>query len=274
MSSLTNGQNDSADKNAPENPKIRMVDPEGRSNTFTTLNPNDNRPEIDDDDETPIDGLLRDHVVVGEKEIFLPREVLLRILSRRRVLNTLQQCKSLANPTDFIDLIRPEDAQIPELDFTQPAKPVRQSYLRTFAVLVLLKEEDKIGRFISDEVSDQILPVHVHIPSGRKNVNICSYKYPNRLLACFNDLPPYKREGFVTQQSQFIVPFFDFNTTQHLPSTTRLPWCPKTEALHVPSQPSSEHYGGYASVARVKIYPECHAFGSTIQKVRSPFSDR
>lgn len=116
---LSTNEDDASFDQKADNPKIRMIDPEGRSITLTNLTPNDYLPTIVENDETPIDGLLREHVVNGEKGPFMPHKLLLQILSRKRVLNKLRECKGLANATSYIDTIRPVHDHLTEIDFTE-----------------------------------------------------------------------------------------------------------------------------------------------------------
>lgn len=225
-----------------------------------------------EDSKTPIEDLLRESIVDdGEKGEFLPHKILLQILSRGRVLAKLESCQKLTNGSQYLDSIRPENDCLTELDFAQPpqnglTQTKTQTYLRTFALLVLLEEEDKISSFINDHVSDQNLPVYINRASGRKNLKICFQKKPGEILGCFDELEPYKKDYFVSRQSAFIVPFFNFNATHYFHDKTTLPWCSRERSSHSVSYPS-HHDGGYASVSQVKIHPYTHSFGDIIQKV-------
>jgi hypothetical protein len=256
-------------------------------------------PIIPDNDETPLDELLRNFKIQDRKQGFWPFQLLLRILSRNRILDELSRYKELKSPGQYVDRIRPENDPLPESE-----EPI---YLRIFALLVLCERGDEIGEFVKERVSDQKLPVCRHEGPRKEKFYLCSKDTPGQLLKPFEKWKTSEREWFETTQWQILVPFFELgpdNRAMHynLDDNAILPWGkknihslissqpsrsdPSNEGLLISSQKSrpnltnessllssptsrsgSLHEGGFADVSCVRIDPLSHRFSDVLKDV-------
>jgi hypothetical protein len=236
-----------------------------RSNTLPMATTGDGLPIIDENDETRLDELLRYHAVVGadnSKNPFWPFKLLCQILKRERILAELKAYK-VENAQTCLDHIRPVDLQL------QDSKA--QSYLKAFAILVLVEKVGDIGEFIREEVSDQKLPVRRYSATRSGKVFLCHKDNPDQPLGCFQGWKDYQRDLFERMQWQFMVPYFELDTEdkakhQNFDNGTILPWCKTDDRLHSSSQPSGQ-MGGFAFVSRIKIDPYSHGFRPILEKV-------
>lgn len=261
-----------ASQNVVSRPDLFIEGELYRSNTIPMAITSNGLPIIDETDETPLDELLRYHAVVGadnSQDGFWSFKLLCQILTRKRILAELEACE-VENAVAYLDLIRPVDLQL------QGSRV--QTYLRTFALLVLVERGGDIGKFIREEVSDQKLPVRRDSATGRGKISLCHKDNPEQPLKCFKDWKTFEREAFESKQWRFLVPYFDLDAGdrakhQNLDSETILPWCKKDDRSHSSSQPSGQE-GGYASVSRIKIDPSSHGFRTVLEKVSQSFHPR
>ena len=261
-----------ASQNVVSRPDLFIEGEPYRSNTFPMMNTSNGLPIIDENDKTPLAELLREHAVVGagnSKDGFWSFKRLCKILTRHRILAELEACE-VENAEAYLDLVRPVDLQL------QGSRA--QTFLRTFALLVLVERVGDIGEFIKEEVSDQKLPVRRHSAMGRGKIILCHKDNPDQFLKCFQNWKHFEREVFESKQWRFLIPYFDLDTDdrakhQNLDSETILPWCKKDDRSHSSSQPSGQE-GGFAFVSRVKIDPSSHGFRTILEKVSQSFHPR
>jgi hypothetical protein len=192
-----------------------------------------------------------------------------KILSKEKIkreLERLQISKEIS-----VDVICSNE---PEMEPSQPQK--RQTYLRVFALLLLVGREGEIVQFIKDGVCDEILPV-VSNQDAQYNLFLSGRGEP---LECFKKWKTHEREYFDQWQYRVSVPFFapwcgpepNEITVPHYTfgDRTILPWCARdtksSSSLH--SGPLIERNGGYGTVHRVRIDPRCHGFQGILEKVR------
>jgi hypothetical protein len=207
--------------------------------------------------------------VDDSKDGFWPFKLLCEILTRERILAELMDYE-VGDAEACRDLVRPVDLSLHGSE--------AQTYLRTFAVLVLVERVDDIDRFIKEEVSDQRLPVCRHSVTGKGKIVLCHKDKPDQPLKCFEKWKFFEREVFESKQWRLLVPYFDLETGdrakhQDLDSETILPWCEKKDRSHSSSQSSGQE-GGFAFVSRVKIDPSSHGFRSILEKVSQSFHPR
>lgn len=198
------------------------------------------------------------------------------ILSRENIKRELERHQ--LSKKISVDDIR---SNKPEMEPPQPRK--EQTYLRVFALLLLLGREDEIIQFVKDGVCDGILPV-VHRQAMRHD--LCLRSAPDKPLGCFKKWRTHEREYFDDWQYRVSVPFF---APQHNPRSnemtaphytfdnrTILPWCARdTKVLSSPhSRPLSERNGGYGTVHRIRMDPRCHGFQEILEKVRETTESR
>ena len=152
-----------------------------------------------------------------------------------------------------------------------------QTYLKVFALLLLVGRGVEIVQFIKEGVCDEILPV-VSNQDAQHNLFLRSGR--GKPLKCFKKWETYQREYFDNWQYRVSVPFFaprcgpepNEITARHYTfgNRTILPWCARdtksSSSLH--SGPLVERNGGYGTVHRVRIDPRCHGFQGILEKVR------
>jgi hypothetical protein len=192
------------------------------------------------------------------------------ILSREKIKRELERHQ--LSKEISVDVIRSNEV---EMEPPQPQKG--QTYLRVFALLLLLGREDEINQFVKDGVCDGILPV---VPGQATEHDLCLKSAPDKPLRCFKKWRTHEREYFDNWQYRVSVPFFapqrgpgpNEMTAPHytFSNQTVLPWCTRdTKAPSSPhSKPLSERQGGYGTVHRVKMNPRCHGFQEILEKVR------
>jgi len=234
----------------------------------------------DDDGSISLGMQLRSSQIEHEDEDnFFSAKDISKILSRENIereLERLQLSKEIS-----VDVIL---SNKPEMEPSQPQKG--QTYLRVFALLLLLEREDEITQFVKDGVCDGILPVVPRQATQHTQHDLCLRSAPNKPLGCFKKWKIHEREYFNNWQYRVSVPFF---APQHGPGSNEmtaphytfdnrivLPWCARdTKAPSSPhSKPSSERNGGYGTVHRVRMHPRCHGFQEILEKVRETTESR
>ncbi|RDL36222.1 uncharacterized protein BP5553_06834 [Venustampulla echinocandica] len=250
----------------PHPPQIFINEQPYRSSTFLMNSPNNGLPIIEEGDEAPLDELLRKYEIEGADDPnagFWTLKLLHHILSEDRILAELKTYK-LGNAETYLKSIRPPA--------NQHIGPTTQTYLVTFALLVLLERGDEIGKFIQDKVSDQNLPLIRHEATIKGKVNLCHKTLPNHPLVCFQGWKTHEKEAFERNQWRLLVPYFDLDgnfKAKHstFDDRTILPRCKRGE--HSPSSSShpSQGEGGYAVVSCIKIHPSCHGFDDVLLKI-------
>jgi hypothetical protein len=243
------------------NPEILIEGLPYRSSTFKIETLSDDLPTIDDDDGIPLADLLREHKTEGINDVaFWSLRLLHHILSRDRVLNELRKYTNL-DAEKYIGYIQSEDLN--------PEKKTR-TYLKIFALLVLLAKGQEIVNFVKEEVSDQSLPLCRRPGTSKGSVDLGPHDDPKKALECLRKWNPHDRETFEKSQWELLIPYFDLkegSKTRHFTFEDRiiLPWCKRTKDLSA-TQPSKNE-GGFASVSCVKIDPLSHGFHDLLKAV-------
>jgi hypothetical protein len=259
-------------------PLVKVDGPEGqifRNSTFPIVPIVDTLPFIDENDVTPLGRLLRIHETKhadSSNSNFWSLKLLRHILSRHRVQRELKSYQG--NAITYLDQIRPE------------ADPSTNSntrtYIKIFALLILIDRGDEIGNFVEASVSDEDLPL------GYRRHDTVLYRKdsPNVILACFNKWKSFIKDYFNTTQWKVVTPYLALgpeNEVNHydLEDNTILPWIEQKDPSPPgsPSKLSSSNRaylnptrnqgreGGYASVSCVQIDPFSHGFQSVLQSV-------
>jgi hypothetical protein len=207
---------------------------------------------------------------------FLSAKDISKILSREKIASELERHQ--LSKEISVDVICPKE---PEMKPSQPRKG--QTYLRIFALLLLLEREDEIIQFVKDGVCDGTLPV---VPCRGTQHDLCLRSAPNEPLGCFKKWKTCEREYFDNWQYRVSVPFFapqhgsgsNGMTTPHytFDDRTVLPWCARDmkAPLSPHSTPLSERNGGYGTVLCVRMDPRCHGFQEILDKVRETTESR
>jgi hypothetical protein len=243
-----------------------------RGSTFSVPPAGDDFPRIAENDRTPLDQLLREWKIEDAKPGFWSWERLLYILSRNRVQTELGKYVQLENAESYVEYIRPDD----EVDSESPELEAK-TYLRIFALLVLIKKGYEIGNFIKEEVSDEKLPVCRHEGSRKGEHILCSKKDPHQPLKVFEKWEPHERAWFEHTQWETLVPYFNLDSSNrarhyNLDDSAILPW--RKENLRSLISPestrsswSSVHEGGFADVSCIRIDSSSHGFSEVLKGV-------
>lgn len=259
-------------------PLIKVDGPEGqisRSSTFPIVPIVDILPSINENDDTPLGKLLRTHETKhagSGNSNFWSLKLLRHILSRHRVQRQLESYQG--NAIAYLDHIWPK--------VDPPTNSNTRTYIKIFALLILIERGDEIGNFVEDSVSDESLPLGYR----RQDTVLYRKDSPNVILTCFNNWLPFIKDFFATTQWKVVIPYFTLgpdNNVNHydLEDNTILPWIKQKD----PSPPSSSSQlssskrasskptqnwggeGGYASVSGVQIDPLSHDFQPVLQSV-------
>ncbi|KAK5659949.1 hypothetical protein OQA88_13414 [Cercophora sp. LCS_1] len=207
--------------------------------------------------------LLREKAIgsVGGVE-FWPLELLRHIISEDRLrqeLTRLERQQTFPHSVDeMAAIIRPRT-----VDFSPESS--QDSYLRVFALLVLLGKGNEIGRFVTKKATDAILPVDYN--KDEKKL----YKDGKEVQALtLGKWRPHEMEYFRDYQWAVTPAFFDFS---HVDDTylfcqrTLLPWVPDGANGSNPASGTSERMGGFGLVEAIKIDPRSRRFDGVLKSV-------
>jgi ankyrin repeat protein len=178
-------------------------------------------PAIAEHDDRPLASLLRAFSIDGwdmdwrhrDQTRFWPLKVLRHVLSRARVLNQLRAYTDLPYAETYVDYIRPEENELERSD--------TPSYLKIFALLLLLDRGNQIGEFVKEKLSDQSLPIH-DLQSA-----------PPEPFTSWEDVEITR---FGDWQWEFLTPYFELGQDHQpkhfiLDDKTILPWCETSKYL-------------------------------------------
>jgi len=217
------------------------------------------------DDGKSVAELLREYKTDDANgQGFWSLQLLCHILSRDRILAELRKPSySDLDAKKYVDYIWPDEEGGPT--------PGTQTYLKIFALLVLLKKGPDIVQFIKDKVSDQSLPLLRRPGTSKGLVDLGFKDAPGNALECLSKWDPHDRELFERVQWELLVPYFDLDKNsmaQHYPldDMTILPWC-KREKFSITSTKASKNEGGFAFVNCVKIDPLSHGFHEVLKAI-------
>ncbi|KAF5633437.1 serine threonine kinase [Fusarium sp. NRRL 52700] len=159
------------------------------------------------EDSTDLADRLRSSLVEGEEyhQKFLPFLTLSRILTKTCIEAHLKkEYGDLAS--QYADQIGPlyvDEADAPK-DKPFPVPSGQRTYLRIFAILVMIEKEGEVHRFLQHRVCDDDLPLTLEI---RKNA-VFRKEGDEDPLGCFRRFRPYQLEYFEMLQWRFTTPFF------------------------------------------------------------------
>ncbi|KAJ4328354.1 hypothetical protein N0V84_001225 [Fusarium piperis] len=180
----------------------------------------------------------------GEKKTksWLPREALLDICQRSDIFDKLKKTFSLSDAQRYCDYVCG--------DSFKDAQTGRSAH-KIFAILVLIKELEKLGRFVNSGYCDDNLPF-TWDDDILQPLNPNQY---NEHQSVFKKGEKSFMQSFHAKQWQIHVPFIYRKDNQaleyQLHPETIMPWKSRT--------PVTKH-GGFAKVYMVDIHPGHHAF--------------
>lgn len=206
-------------------------------------------------------------------QTFLPFLTLSRILNKACIEAHLKkEYGDLAS--QYADQIGPlyadEADAYKEMPFKMPSG--QKTYLRIFAILVMIEKEGKVHEFIQHRVCDDDLPLTLDI---RQNA-VFRKEGDENPLGCFRRFRPYQLESFEMCQWRFTAPFFHaprdnipvFHHVFH--RRTILPWC-RLNGSEVGLKKFGRHItqGGYSTIQPIKIDKSSHEFEKVLRGVVS-----
>jgi ankyrin repeat protein len=204
-------------------------------------------PAIAERDDSPLASLLRAFSFDGwdmnwrhrDQTRFWPLKVLRHILLRARVLNQLRAYTDLPYAETYVDYIRPEESELERSD--------TPSYIKIFALLLLLDRGNQIGEFVKEKLSDQSLPIR-----GLQSA-------PPEPFTSWEDVEITR---FGDWQWEFLTPYFELGQDHQpkhfiLDDKTILPWC------------ETSKYLGFerGDIFRVKIHQSSRGFQEVLKPV-------
>jgi hypothetical protein len=145
-------------------------------------------------------------------------------------------------------------------------KNILANYIKVFAVLLLIDQDDCFGELERDGVDDASLPL---VPIERTRSSLARPSAPRQALLCFESWKTSKREDFAVRQHLVNPPYLSFNedkTIRHqkFERPTIFPFLEEV----------TQTGGGYGEIVKVKIHRECHGFHDIIEQVRTLFPRR
>ncbi|KAF5586040.1 serine threonine kinase [Fusarium pseudocircinatum] len=218
---------------------------------------------------------LRLSLVEGadDHQTFLPFLTLSRILTKACIEAHLKkQYGDLASQyADQIGPLYADEADVPK-DKPFPVSLGEHTYLRIFAILVMIEKEGEVHRFLQHRVCDGDLPLTLDI---RKNAAFRKGGDEDP-LSCFRRFRPYQLESFEMLQWRFTTPFFHAPTDNNrifyhdFHRRTILPWC-RLDKSEVGLERLGRHVarGAYGTIKPIVIDKSSHDFEKVLQGVKS-----
>ncbi|KAF5571871.1 serine threonine kinase [Fusarium pseudoanthophilum] len=222
------------------------------------------------EDSTDLADRLRSSFVEGadDHQIFLPFLTLSRILTKMRIEAHLKKhYGGLASQyADQIGPLYTDEADVPK-DRPFPMSLGEHTYLRIFAILVMIEKEGEVHRFLQHRACDGDLPFTLDI---RKNA-VFRKAGDGEPLGCFRGFRPYQLESFDMLQWRFTTPFFHAPTDNNrifyhdFHRRTILPWC-RLDESEVGLEKLSRHItqGAYATIKPIVIDKSSHDFNKVV----------
>lgn len=211
-----------------------------------------------DKDTTSLKDMLSSALARGDGgRLFLPDDAFRTLLSPEAVSAELKRHFPIMSAQELQRLA----AQITARDF-QGWLPFT-GLLRTFAILVMLDQVDKIFDFLQEGVTDMALPVTAirTMNNGMvsSTIDLRRRDNPDLQLRCFNGWSQTNLENFEKLQWRFLSPIFsDTAKKQDLVDLEEKTVLPYVESWENKKQ---DHYkGGNSEVWKVKIHGSHHNF--------------
>ncbi|KXX83292.1 Cyclin-dependent kinase-like 4 [Madurella mycetomatis] len=222
----------------------------------------DGLPIIEDDNNDTLADVLRNHAVMGiEERRFWPIEFLYRIISRERLLAELKR-----DPYQSLR-IEKHDVVVAILN---------GGYVRLFALLLLIDKGHEIDQFITQGLSDSILPVKRQPKCKASKIRFMANENgqdagrPGELQLMYK-WTPREKEDFEERQWSVIPARLRFPKHYKFEPKTILPW-------KVATQPGDsdegllgsqfERQGAYGTVTKVIIDPCSHDFCPKLKEIK------
>lgn len=207
---------------------------------------------------------------------FWPLKLLKDTLTRERVLKVLSvECGKFdkKNSELYCNWIVPNTESLAMGDESLRQRP--QSYLKIFAILLLLGRGKDIETFVGHQMCDERLPlVNLNrvIYTEKRSLSGKEEEIQKCFKVCHMGSPEI--DLFCSYQRGITVHFFDLedgNKVKHydLSRDTMLPWLPPIDD-HLGN--NSDREGGHSSVKRYRIDPDSHGFQKLLQSVTHPIS--
>ncbi|KAM5341794.1 hypothetical protein ACJ41O_014825 [Fusarium nematophilum] len=196
---------------------------------------------------------------------FFPRGHIKRVLREHAVREEL--CQSLSGPSE--EAIRAKADEYtnwicgPPRAVGSTSKP--KSYLKIFAILVLIERVSCIGDFIAEEVDDSVLPLRrVEVKARVGKFELRPRPRTSGRLACFKKWNQVQLMAFDDWQWTVMAPFFsraaDGKVWRYrFPDSSILPFS-KEKKQPGESFDDQEFEGGFGKVSKVYIHPDHHNF--------------
>lgn len=134
-------------------------------------------------------------------------------------------------------------------------RPCDKSYIKIFAILVLIGRPARIKLFIDEDICDADLPLIKKLAEGRFR-ELCRKSAPEVQLRCFEGWDHLSMKEFEAYQWKLLAPSFERGSRRHIhhyafDSKVILPFT-------YYSQRSES--GTFGQVSKVKIHPDYHKF--------------
>ncbi|KAF9776275.1 hypothetical protein IL306_005572 [Fusarium sp. DS 682] len=211
-----------------------------------------------DDSKDDLGDLLRDYQVEeGEDGPFWTDKLLRHILTRPRIKTQLRLHFDSHKADTFVDQIHPKAKDSSS-----------RTYLKIFAILLLIERPGDIGKFIDEGLCDQMLPVEI------KRKEVLLVNEPNRRLRCFEKWRNKDKESFESCQWKVNTPYFgskkDLASNEfHFRPSTKKPWRKSPSREPESTIEITENAGAYGAVSRVEIHPTAHSYQKLLTGVRT-----
>ncbi|KAI0153422.1 hypothetical protein BJ166DRAFT_616600 [Pestalotiopsis sp. NC0098] len=199
---------------------------------------------------------------------FIPYDTIRTTLTEGRVRSVLRQTPTFKEtPPEVIDIVAHTICVVSQIN------GYRTSYIRIFAILVLMDRVSCIQDFLNEPVADADLPLRFS-PKEMWGSNLVlknSDEDDDPPLQCFEDWDPEDMDRFLERQDKLTSPRLrmrgDRLCLHRLRSDIILPF--------IECNYDKAHIGAFGTVSRVKIHPaHCDFDPSTLPQFQSWYGDR
>lgn len=206
----------------------------------------------DDDGEADLRVLLHHYSIEGCDGRFWTEKLLRRILTKEHVEAELKASRTLSvlDIQGYLDKI-----------LVPPSNERPEAYLRIFALLVLTSRASDIGKFITENVCDEKLPLVLNLESPNRSLSLREAR--GKALECVQGWDWDQIQRFSHTQWRLIFPFLGVSEDK-IPDAIVL----EPEIVRPWRNSSTEsNMGMFQHVTCVEIHPTAHSFNNVLSKV-------
>lgn len=209
-------------------------------------------PLLDNESEFDLDILLHRYCIEGCDGYFWTERLLRQILTEERVGTELMLYHGFSreDASYYLDQI-----------FAQRTEERPETYLRIFALLVLVSRVSEIGNFITENICDKTLPLFLDLNSSDGPLSL--RRGSKETMKCFQEWNWNEKQNFAQNQQRLIFPFLGVSADE-VPRSIMLEY---DVARPWRDTGTESNMGMFGTVSCVEIHPTAHSFEKILSKV-------